>query len=66
MQSADSLKNTHTGKDWRQKKRSAEETRWFATITNSVNKNLTKLRDMVEHKGASGVVVHGVTESDMT
>ena len=34
--------------------------------TDSVNMNLSKLREIVEDRGAWHAVVHGVAESDMT
>ena len=35
-------------------------------ITNSMNLNLSKLREIVKHREAWRASVHGVTESDMT
>ena len=37
--------------------------RWLDDITNSMNMSLSKLREILEDRGAA---VHEVTESDMT
>ena len=40
--------------------------RLLDSITDSIDMDLNKLWEMVEDRGALGVIVHGVTESDMT
>ena len=40
--------------------------RWLDSITNSVDMNLSKLREIVEDRRTWHSVVYGVTESDMT
>ena len=40
--------------------------RWLVGITNSLDMNLSKLRVIVENRGAWDATVHGVTESDAT
>ena len=37
--------------------------RWLDSISNSVNMNLSKLREIVEDKGAWWVTVHRITKS---
>ena len=40
------------GKDWRRKEKGRQRMTWLDSITNSINKNLSKLQEKVEDRGA--------------
>ena len=67
MHRADSLENIlMLGKVEGKRRRRQKRMRWLATITDSMNMNLSKLLELVEYRGAWHAAAHGVSESDMT
>ena len=64
MQTADSLeKILMLGKTEGRRRRGQQRTRWLDGITDSVDTNLGKLREMVRLREAWRAAVHGVTKS---
>ena len=64
MQRANSLKKTlMLGKIEGRWRRGWKRTRWFDSITNSVDMNLSKLWETVKDRGDWHAVVHGVLKS---
>ena len=59
-------KDCDTGKIEGKRRNWQRRTRWLDSITDSVDVNLSKLREIVEDRRTWHSVVHGVTESDMT
>ena len=63
----DSLEKTLiVGRIEGKRRRGQQRTSWLDSITDSMDMNLSKLRDTVEDRGAWWVTVHRVAESDMT
>ena len=67
MQRADSLeKSLMLGKTEGKRRRERQRMRWLVSITHSMDKNVSKLQDIVEDRGAWHGVFHEVTELDTT
>ena len=54
------------GKIEGKRRRGWQKMRWLASISDSVDMNLSQLQEIVEDRGAWSAAVHGVAESDTT
>ena len=60
------VKDHDAGKDWKSNRRRQQSMTWLDSITDSIDMNLSKLREIVEGSIAWCALAHGVPESETT
>ena len=56
-------KDPDAGEDWRQKEKDEQRMRWLGSITESMDMNVSNLREVVESRGTGHAAAHGISKS---
>ena len=58
------MEKTDAGRDWGQEEKGRQRMRWLDDITDTMDVNLSELRELVMDREAWGAVIHGVGKSE--